>query len=414
MTLDCPLEPSFPRRRESTSATMDSRLRGNDSIRANEPSRIIPKVEAIPAGVVTLVDHENHARKVLDDNAQAYFYGGAGDELTLHTNSYAWSTLKLQPRVLQPLAGGHTRVQLLGRTLAHPILLAPVAYQRMAHVDGELAAAHAAAALGAGMVLSTQSSTSLESVASVILNPSNASTRGPLWFQLYMLHSRSFTQDLVQRAEAAGYEALVVTVDAPTQGYRDRERCANFKLPVGVSAVNLAGLQDAQATNLQSGQSALFDGLLSTAPTWADIAWLQSITRLPVILKGILHEDDARQAAAMGLAGIVVSNHGGRTLDTAVATADVLPRIAQKLAGDLPILVDGGIRRGTDVLKAIALGASAVMVGRPYVYGLVNAGAVGVAHVLRLLRDELEVAMALCGCATLSQVNAKVIYQPTK
>jgi 4-hydroxymandelate oxidase len=374
----------------------------------------VPKVAAIPAGVVTLADHENHARKVLDDNAQAYFCGGAGDELTLHTNNYAWSTLKLQPRVLQPMAGGHTRIQLLGRTLAHPIFLAPVAYQRMAHSDGELATAHAAAALGAGMVLSTQASTSLEVVAAAVLSPSNSATRGPLWFQLYMLHGRRFTKDLVQRAEAAGYEALVVTVDAPTQGYRDRERRANFKLPVGVSAVNLAGLQDEQAVALKPGESALFDGLLSTAPTWADIEWLQSITRLPIVLKGILHEDDARQAAAMGLAGIVVSNHGGRTLDTAVATADVLPRIAQKLAGDLPILVDGGIRRGTDVLKAIALGATAVLVGRPYVYGLANAGAVGVAHVLRLLRDELEVAMALTGCANLSQVNAKVIFQPVK
>ena len=374
----------------------------------------VPKVAAIPVGLVTLADHENHARKVLDDNAQTYFYGGAADELTLHTNSYAWSILKLQPRVLQPLAGGHTRTQLLGKTLAHPIFLAPVAYQRMAHPDGELATAHAAAALGAGMVLSTQSSTSLESVAAAVLSAGNNATRGPLWFQLYMLHGRSFTKDLVLRAEAAGYEALVVTVDAPTQGYRDRERRTNFKLPLGVSAVNLAGLQDEQTAALRPGQSALFDGLLTMAPTWDDIAWLQSITRLPIILKGILHEDDARQAADMGLAGIVVSNHGGRTLDTAVATADVLPRIAQKLAGDLPILVDGGIRRGTDVLKAIALGATAVMVGRPYVYGLANAGAVGVAHVLRLLRDELEVAMALCGCSTLSQVTTKVIYQPAK
>jgi 4-hydroxymandelate oxidase len=368
---------------------------------------MIPKVASIPAGVVTLVDHENHARNVLDDNAQAYFCGGAGDELTQQANCQAWSTFKLQPRVLQSLAGGHTRTQLLGKTLAHPIFLAPIAYQRMAHPDGELATAHAAAALGAGMVLSTQSSTSLESVATAVLNPSNNTTRGPLWFQLYMLHDRGFTQDLVQRVEAAGYEALVVTVDAPTQGCRDRERRANFKLPFGVSAVNLAVLQDEQTAALRPGQSALFDGLLTTAPTWNDIAWLQSITRLPIILKGILHED-------MGLAGIVVSNHGGRTLDTAVATADVLPRIAQKLAGDIPILVDGGIRRGTDVLKAIALGATAVMVGRPYVYGLANAGAVGVAHVLRLLRDELEVAMALSGCATLSQVTAKVIYRPTK
>ncbi|MEO6291978.1 MAG: alpha-hydroxy acid oxidase, partial [Burkholderiaceae bacterium] len=209
-------------------------------------------------------------------------------------------------------------------------------------------------------------------------------------------------------------EALVVTVDAPTTGYRDRERRANFRLPTGVSAVNLAGLPALKTlanTALQAGQSALFDGLLANAPTWADIAWLQSITRLPILLKGVLHESDARQAVDMGVSGIIVSNHGGRTLDTVPATAQVLPRIVQRIAGDVPVLVDGGIRRGTDVFKAIALGASAVLVGRPVVYGLANAGAVGVAHVLRLLRDELEITMALCGCATLSQVGEASLYR---
>ncbi|MBC7683263.1 MAG: alpha-hydroxy-acid oxidizing protein, partial [Ferruginibacter sp.] len=304
---------------------------------------------------------------------------------------------------------GHTRVDLLGRTLAHPILLAPVAYQRMAHPDGELASAYAAAALGAGMVLSTQSSIAMETIAACALSDC---ARGPLLFQLYLQHDRGFTLELVQRAEQAGFEALVLTVDAPTNGARDRERRAGFTLPPGISAVNLAGLPPAPPVLLRPGQSALFDGMLTqgTTPTWDDVAWLQSQTRLPVLLKGILHPTDARQAAALGLAGIIVSNHGGRTLDTAPATAAVLPRIKDAV-GELPVLVDGGIRRGTDVLKAMALGASAVLVGRPYVYGLANAGAVGVAHVLRLLRDELEIAMALCGCRTLDQASPALLFE---
>lgn len=368
----------------------------------------VPSLSRVPDGVVTLGDHETHARTRLDPLAWAYFSGGAGDELTLRANRQAWDALPLLPRVLQPLAGGHTRVQLLGRTLAHPILLAPVAYQQLAHPEGELATAHAAAALGAGLVLSTQASVSLEVVAQAVRAEPG---RGPLWFQLYLQPDRGFTRELVQRAEAAGYEALVLTVDAPSHGVRDRERRAGFHLPPGVRAVNLAGLAPPTAAPLQAGQSALFDGLLRHAPTWDDVAWLQAQTRLPVLLKGVLHPDDARQAAQLKVAGLVISNHGGRTLDTTPATAAVLPRVAEALSGALPLLVDGGIRRGTDVLKALALGASAVLVGRPYVYGLANAGAMGVAHVLRLLRDELEIAMALCGCRTLAQATPALLAQ---
>ena len=366
----------------------------------------IPARHTIPSGLVTLADHELHARTQLDDNAWAYFSGGAADEISLRANRSAWDALPLWPRVLRPLAGGHTRVPLLGRTLAHPILLAPVAFQRMAHPDGELAMAYAAAALGAGVVLSTQASVSLESVAQAVLPDPG---RGPLWFQLYLQPDRGFTQALVQRAEAAGYEALVLTVDAPTSGVRDRERRAGFRLPPGVGPVNLAGLQVPAPSALSPGQSALFDGLLHHAPTWDDIAWLQSITRLPVLLKGVLHPADARQAVSVGAAGLIVSNHGGRTLDTAPATATALPRVVQAVGGAVPVLVDGGIRRGTDVLKAMALGASAVLVGRPAVWGLANAGAAGVAHVLRLLRDELEVAMALTGCATLAEATPALL-----
>ena len=369
------------------------------------PAALLP--EQIPASVVSLADHEAAARARLDANAWAYFSGGAADEFTLRANQAAWQQPLLQPRVLRGLQGGHTRVSLLGRLLAHPIFLAPVAYQLLAHPDGEVATACAASAQQAGMVLSTQASVRLETVAQAVGSDPD---RGPLWFQLYMTHDPGFTRELVQRAERAGFEALVVTVDAPVNGARDRERRAGFCLPPGVSAVNLAGLPPAPATTLSPGQSALFDGLLRSAITWAEIEWLLSQTRLPVILKGVLHPDDARQAVQLGVAGLILSNHGGRTLDTAPSTAAVLPRIRQALGGEVPLLVDGGIRRGTDVLKAIALGANAVLVGRPYVYGLANAGALGVAHVLRLLRDELEIAMALCGCATLAQVSKDCLF----
>ena len=361
----------------------------------------LPTLTRVPDSVVSLADHEARAFERLDPGAWAYFSGGAADELTLRANQRAWETLQLLPRVLQPVGGGHTRVQLLGRTLAHPILLAPVAYQQLAHPDGELATAHAAAALGAGLLLSTQASTRLEDVAQAVHGDAG---RGPLWFQLYLQADRGHTRELVWRAERAGYEALVLTVDAPVHGARDRERRAGFRLPPGVRALNLDGMPPPPAVPLAAGQSALFDGLLAHAPRWEDVAWLQAQTRLPVLLKGVLHPDDARQALALGLAGLIVSNHGGRTLDTVPATAAVLPRIADAVGGALPLLVDGGIRRGTDVLKALALGASAVLVGRPYVYGLAHAGAMGVAHVLRLLRDELEIAMALCGLRTLEQV----------
>jgi 4-hydroxymandelate oxidase len=289
---------------------------------------------ALPAGVVTLSDHEQHAHGMMDDATWAYLFGAAADELTFARNIDAWQALELLPRVLKPLAGGHTRVELLGRTLDHPILVAPMAYQRLAHPDGEHATALAAAALGAGLVFSTQASAPLDDIAATFLPQAG---RGPLWFQLYLQPDRGFTQELVKRAEAAGYEALVLTVDAPVQGPRDRERRAGFRLPANVSAANLAGLRNPPPSALDAGQSALFDDLLAHAPTWDDVAWLRSISRLPVLLKGILHPDDARQAITCGAAGLIVSNHGGRTLDTAVATAAALPRVAAAAQGDVPV-----------------------------------------------------------------------------
>ncbi|MGE0097313.1 MAG: alpha-hydroxy acid oxidase [Hydrogenophaga sp.] len=363
------------------------------------------------SGLATLTDHERQARQALDEKTWAYLFGAAADELTHRRNIEAWRELELIPRVLRPLAGGHTRIKLLGRERPHPILIAPMAFHRLAHPEGELATALAAAALGAGLVVSTQASCRLEDVAGTFLPGAD---RGPLWFQLYLQPDRAFTRELVRRAEAAGYEALVLTVDAPVQGARDRERRAGFRLPDGVRPVNLDGMRPPGKTGISTAQSALFDDLLLQAPTWEDVSWLRSITRLPVLLKGVLHAGDADLAIAHGATGLIVSNHGGRTLDTAVTTVAALPDIAQAVQGRIPLLVDGGIRRGTDVLKAVALGATAVLVGRPVLHGLVNAGAQGVAQVLRLLRDELEIAMALTGCRTLADASQSLLAPATQ
>jgi 4-hydroxymandelate oxidase len=261
-----------------------------------------------------------------------------------------------------------------------------------------MATALAAAAMQAGMVVSTQASVPLEDIAKQVTVPP--------WFQLYIQHDRGFTRDLVQRAEAAGYAALVLTVDAPVSGLRNREQRAGFALPPGVEAVNLRGLPPLAGGAGAPGQPVLFGTpLLDSAPTWQDVAWLKSITRLPVLLKGILTAEDASEALAYGADGLIVSNHGGRTLDTVPATIDVLPDIAATVGGRVPVLLDGGIRRGTDVFKALALGAAAVLVGRPYIYGLAAAGAVGVSHVLHILRAELEATMALAGTKNLAAIG---------
>ncbi|MCB1901454.1 alpha-hydroxy acid oxidase [Cognatazoarcus halotolerans] len=359
-------------------------------------------MSAAGSGPVSLADHQALARSRLDANALAYFEGGAADELTVAANRTAWDGMALYPRVLRSLAGGHTGTTLLGRALAHPILLAPVAYQRLAHPDGEIASACAAAAQGAGMVVSTQASISLETIAGAIADDAD---RGPLWFQLYLQHDRGFNRELVARAEAAGYEALVLTVDAPCSGARDRERRTGFALPPDISAVNLAGLPPRPP----GGRTGLCAGLVNQAADWDDLTWLQRESRLPIILKGVLHPADARIALDAGASGLIVSNHGGRVLDTAVATARALPAITDAVGDSLAVLVDGGIRRGTDILKAIALGADAVLIGRPVIHGLANAGAAGVAHIIRLLRDELEIAMALCGCARIADISSDLL-----
>lgn len=361
-----------------------------------------PLLATIPPEIVAVADYEAWARARLDDNVWAYLFGGTADEITLRANRDAFDRLHLTPRVLGDFSGASgTRRTLFGQVLDYPILLAPVAYHKLAHDDGELATVLGAAAARAGFVVSTHSSVSLEEIA--------RAAQTPLWFQLYFKTDRGFTRELVQRAEVAGYSALVVTVDAPVNTMRNREQRAQFHLPPGVDAANLRGQPSAAVHQID--ENSLCGGMMATAPTWQDIAWLQSITKLPVIIKGIMSPDDALLAAQHGAAGIVVSNHGGRTLDTACASIHVLPRIVDAVEGRLPLLFDGGIRRGTDVLKALALGASAVLIGRPYIYGLAAAGAVGVAHVLNILRTELEVAMALTGCPTLEKIDRNVIWR---
>jgi 4-hydroxymandelate oxidase len=368
-------------------------------------TRILPPLDRIPGNVVALSDYEPLARERMTASAWAYLSGGAGDEIGLRRNREAFERIELRTRVLTDLSAATTRVTLFGRAFDYPILLAPVAYQRLAHPAGEFATAEAAAVMKTGMVLSTQSSVSLEDVA--------ASTSGPLWFQLYIQPDRAFTHALVQRAEQAGYQALVLTVDAPVNGVRNREQRAGFALPEGVEAVNLRGMVHPEHTPRSLTESPLFGtSLIAAAPTWRDVEWLRSITRLPVILKGITSENDAERAVTLGVAGIIVSNHGARTLDTIAPPINLLPRIVRQVARRIPVLVDGGIRRGTDVFKALASGAQAVMIGRPYVYALATAGALGVAHAIAILRAELEVAMALTGCARVEEIDHTMLWSP--
>lgn len=358
---------------------------------------------AIPPDIVSLADYEPHARRRMGENAWSYIAGGAADERTLAENQAAFARLRLNGRVLADLAGAHTRLELFGQRLDHPILVAPTAFHRLLHPDGEVATVVGAGALRAAMVVSAQASLPLEAIA--------ARAAAPLWFQLYVQPDRNFTHALVRRAEAAGYAALVVTVDAPVS-LRNREQRSGFRLPPGVEAVNLRGAPQPAAQPVAPHESEVFAGLLRAAATWADIDALRRLTPLPLLLKGIMTPADALRGIEAGADGLIVSNHGGRVLDGQPATIEALPAIARAVGGRVPLLLDGGIRRGTDVLKALALGARAVLAGRPVLHGLAVGGATGVAHVLKLLRTELEIAMAQTGCATLGAISPGVLWRP--
>lgn len=343
--------------------------------------------------LINLDDYHDAAKALLPAAVWEYIDGGAADEITLRWNREAYDRIVLRPRVLRDVAEVDTRVRLLGRELPFPILLAPTAYHRVLHPEGEIATARGAGAARATWVVSTSTTTAVEDIA-------RAAT-GPLWFQLYVQSDREFTRDLVRRAEDAGCQAVCLTVDQPVLGARNRQTRARFQLPPGLSTPHMY--------DIGPGRQSIMDPR-RVGVTWKDVEWLRSILRVPLLLKGILDAGDAEQAVQSGVQGLLVSNHGARILDTAPATIDALPEVADRVAGRVPVLVDGGIRRGTDVLKAIALGATAVLIGRPYCYGLSVAGAEGVRRVIDILRLELEMAMKLTGRPTISAIDRSVLW----
>ncbi|HWF45586.1 MAG TPA: alpha-hydroxy acid oxidase [Bryobacteraceae bacterium] len=348
--------------------------------------------------VQTLDDFEVLAKSHLTHQAYEFVAGAAGDEITAAENRAAFRRVRLEPRVLVDVSRTDTSVTLFGRRHAHPILLAPTGYHRLFHAEGEAATVRGANLGEATLIAAAFATMAFEEMAAV--------ARQPLWFQLYIHRDRGVTRGLVERILAAGCEAICVTVDVPSNGPRDRELRAGFVLPPGVERVNLAGLEGSVAASPDRpfGRS-IYSALRSASATWADLEWLRSWVKAPLLVKGILHPDDAERAVASGCDGVIVSNHGGRTIDTVPATLDVLPRIADRIGGRTTLLLDGGVRRGTDVFKAIALGAAAVCIGRPYLYGLAVGGEFGIARVLEILRSELEMTMCLVGCPELSKAG---------
>ncbi|MBL9216544.1 MAG: alpha-hydroxy-acid oxidizing protein [Opitutaceae bacterium] len=324
-----------------------------------------------------------------------FLAGGAADELTLQWNRDKYRDIRLQQRVLADINDLDCGTTLFGHHHRLPILLAPTANHRLVHPEGEMATVRGANQVGATMVLSSGANTGVEDVA-------RAATE-PLWFQLYVAKDRGLARALVERVEAAGAKALCVTVDSPLDGPRNRQNRHKLVLPPGVGHPHYVGIKE-------PASFATLDVVRPAVMLWRDIEWIRGLTRMPVLLKGVMHPGDAETGLKLGADGIIVSNHGGRCLDTQPATIEALPRVADQVAGRVPVIVDGGIRRGTDVVKALALGAAAVQIGRPYVYGLAVGGAEGVAHVVKILRQELLMAMALLGCRNLAAINRSVLW----
>ncbi|MDA0815732.1 MAG: alpha-hydroxy acid oxidase [Chloroflexi bacterium] len=347
---------------------------------------------------INLAEYEALAQQRLSPLAWDYYSSGAMDEITLRDNREALDRIAIRYHVLAGTAERDLSVQILGRTHDWPVLIAPTAFARLAHADGEAGIARAAASEGVTQVLSTLSTTTIEDVAA-------AAPGGHRWFQLYVFKDRGLTTDLVRRAEAAGYDGVVVTLDAPLLGRRERDARNRFTLPEGLTAANLAGpLARIGSDGTDSGLFQFFASVLDPGLTWDDVEWLVSLTNLPVLVKGVVRGDDAERAVEHGVAGVIVSNHGGRQLDTAISSIDALPEVAEAVDGRAAVLMDGGIRRGTDIVKALALGANGVLIGRPVLWGLAVDGEAGVRHVLQLLRDELDLAMALCGASNVGEL----------
>lgn len=359
------------------------------------------------ANPINLFEYEQLAPNHLSKMALDYYSSGAWDEITLRDNRAAFERVKLRPRILADVSQLSLKTTILGQTLELPLLIAPMAFQCLAHPDGELATAMAAASAGVGMVLSTMSTQSLEAVADI----GQKFPHSLQWFQLYIHKDRGLTRALVERAYSAGYKALCLTVDAPVLGQRERDRRNEFVLPTGLYLANLVSMSGLNIPHAQ-GESGLFTYFaqqLDPSLTWRDLDWLQSLSPLPLVLKGILRGDDAERAVEYGAKAIVVSNHGGRQLDSAIASLDALPEIVAAVDGKVEVLLDGGIRRGTDILKALAIGAKAVLIGRPILWGLALAGQAGVSHLLSLLEDELRVAMSLSGVAQVQDIDPSLV-----
>jgi 4-hydroxymandelate oxidase len=367
---------------------------------AETPVPDVPVAGAARDRRLSVGDFEEVARGRLPAMVYDYYAGAAGDEWTLAENRRAFERWVLRPRMLNDVSDVSLETTILGTRLPFPIALAPTAFQRLAHRDGELATARAAASLGALMVLSTISTVSMEEVAR---------TGVTRWFQLYVMKDRGLTESLLERAVAAGYGAVVLTVDTPWLGRRVRDERNEFTLPPGIGMANLGAVEmpkdDAPGSKLATFFAADHDAALA----WKDLEWIRSKASVPLLLKGIVTQEDARIAVAHGIDGIVVSNHGGRQLDGCIATLDALPEVVDAVEGRCEVLLDGGVRRGTDVLKALALGARAVLIGRPYLWGLAAEGEAGVRLVLEMLRDELRLAMSLAGQAAVHGIDRALV-----
>ncbi len=371
--------------------------------------------------LISLADYERAAEQLIEPAAFGYYFGGAGDEITLRENFAAWRRLAIRPRVLVGVGHRDPAVTLLGKPRPHPLIIAPMAVQRLAHPDGEIATGRAAAATNTIMCLSTLGSTSVPALAQAVPD-------APRWFQLYVFSDRGLTWELISQAAEHGYEALVVTVDLPILGWRERDLRSGVRTssthPVasahaGGSAGAVSPAASAGAVSPAASAGAVsatgplspdgIAGLLDADLTWTDIERFAADSPLPVIVKGILTAEDARLAADSGARGVIVSNHGGRQLDTVLAGADALPAVVDAVGEQLDVIVDGGIRRGTDVLKALALGARAVMVGRPIVWGLAVNGAEGARKVLEILLAEFDAALALAGAPIAAELDRRFV-----
>ena len=346
-------------------------------------------------------DFEELARERLSQMTFAYYAGGAGDERTLSRNRSAWEAISIWYRVMVDVSKRSPATTMLNMPLSFPLLVAPTALHKMAHCDGEVATARACGASGVPMVVSSLSTTSIEEIC--------AAASSPILFQMYIGQDRGFLTDLVRRVEQSGCAALQLTVDTPVWGLREREMKTGFCVPPDMSIVNLERKGDGPKGHTGVGIGETLGWTITPSLCWKDLEWLCGLTKLPVMVKGICRADDALTAVRCGAKGIVVSNHGGRQLDGAPPTAEALPRIAQAVASRVPVLVDGGIRHGGDILKALALGATAVQIGRPILWGLAAGGEFGVKRVIDILAQDFDRVMALSGCPTIASITRDLL-----